>query len=509
MTFSSELNEIMHRNPDAPFVEYKGEIFTKGDYAAIADRIAELLEAAAVDPASSIGVVVRNRPGHGAALLGLIANGRWLTSIYAIQAPDAIGRELAESRFAAVIADAEDWTPPVIAAAKGCGTLGIALIKGAKGERAVALVPGLESLGQGPFRKVEGEPGLEILSSGTTGKPKRIVFPMRMLVRSVESLRALPDTGRKEPDIMCWPYGGIGGMGCLIGSAFLERYSCLIEKFDVTEWADAVERLKPGMVTGMPAMARMILDADVPKEKLASIRYFYGGSAPFPPDLQAQFEAAYGIAVIWAYGATEFCGTIISWTPELHRHYRDTKLGAMGRATPGVSLRVTDMESGQELPPGQDGFLEARVASMGDEWVKTTDIICIDTDGFVFHKGRGDGAILRGGHKILPEKVVEVLRSHPAVLDAAVIGLDDHRLGAVPVAAVETRSGFAPPGAEALKAHVRDRLTAPQVPVRIYFVPSLPRTTSMKVDLKAVRTLFEDTGSQERVAERPSEKVAE
>lgn len=492
MTFSQTLSEIVHRDPDMPILEFKGRVFTKGEYAKLADRTVALLDAGGVEQRMSVGIVVRNRPLHAAAMLGLIAHERWLTSIYVIQSPEAIAQELAESRFAAVIADVQDWTAPVLEAARKSGTLGIQLDHGALGgsiEQQLGFVAGLEKKGEGPFREVAGEPGLEILSSGTTGKPKRIIFPNRMLVRTVESVMAGRE-GAVEPDILCWPYGGIGGMCGLVASAMLDRFTCLLEKFNVAEWAEAVERLKPKLVSGVPAMARMILDAKVPKDKIASVQYFYGGSAPMTPALQTEFEETYGIDVIWAYGATEFCGTIISWSPSLRKEYKESKLGSMGKALPGIRLRVTDIETGAELPPGAEGFLEALVPTISDRWIRTTDIVTIDEDGFVFHKGRGDGAILRGGYKVLPEKVVEALRSHPAVLDAAVIGLPDDRLGSIPVAAVELKSGVEAPTAEELRDHSRAELTAPQVPAKILIMPALPRTTSMKVDLKAVTQAF-------------------
>lgn len=492
MTFSETLSAKIHSDPEMPILEYKDRVLTKGEYVALADRVVAMLDAAGVEQGMSVGIIVRNRALHAAAMLGLIANERWLTSIYAIQSPEAIGQELAESRFAAVIADVQDWTDPVLEAARSCGTLAIRLDNSALGgvvEDQIGLIPGLDRKGDGPFREVAGEPGLEILSSGTTGKPKRIIFPTRMLVRTVDSVMAGRE-GRVEPDIMCWPYGGIGGMCNLVASAMLDRYTCLVEKFNVAEWADAVERLKPSYVSGVPAMARMILDAKVPKDKIASVQYFYGGSAPMTPQLQSEFEKTYGIEVIWAYGATEFCGTIISWSPTLHREFGKAKLGSMGRGLAGISLRAVDMESGAELPTGEEGFLEALVPTISDQWIRTTDIVTIDADGFVFHKGRGDGAILRGGHKVLPEKVVDALRSHPAVLDAAVIGLPDDRLGAVPVAAVELKSGVAAPSADELREHARRDLTTPQVPAKIIILPALPRTTSMKVDLKAVAQAF-------------------
>src|SRR5690606_26556106 len=111
--------------------------------------------------------------------------------------------------------------------------------------------------------------------------------------------------------------------------------------------------------------------------------------------------------------------------------------GAMGRALPGVALRT-----------GEDGRLEALAPGLGDDWIRTTDLAEIDADGFVFHRGRADGAIVRGGFKILPESLAEVLHRHPAVREAAVVGADDPRLGQVPVAAVELRAGAAEPSEE-------------------------------------------------------------
>ena len=488
MTFSQQLNAALHADPETPSMDYRGHVFTKGEIAALADHTLALLDQAGIEKGASIGVIVRNRPLHAAAMLGLIVGDRWLTTIYVIQSVQAIAEELRESRFAAVIADVVDWSPEVVAAAREAGTVGLRLDLDAR--QPIAVLPELARLGEGPFRKVEGEPGLEILSSGTTGKPKRIVFPSRMLVRMVESVMAGRDA-TIEPDILTWPYGGIGGMCALVASVMLGRYTALLEKFRVDEWVEAVERLQPKLISGVPTMARMILDAKVPPERLASIKYFYGGSAPMTTELQDEFEETYGIDVIWAYGATEFCGSIISWSPALHAEYRRSKAGAIGRALPGVTLRVTDMATGEPVPDGGDGYLEARVPMVSDDWIRTTDIVAIDGEGFVFHRGRGDGAIIRGGYKVLPEKVVDALLTHSSVLDAAVVGIADVRLGQVPVAAVELASDALPVDEQALKDHLRGLVTQPQIPVSILILPVLPRTTSLKVDLGAVRALFE------------------
>jgi acyl-CoA synthetase (AMP-forming)/AMP-acid ligase II len=141
------------------------------------------------------------------------------------------------------------------------------------------------------------------------------------------------------------------------------------------------------------------------------------------------------------------------------------------------------------LPAGETGWLEAQVDSLGEAWIRTTDLALLDEDGFVFVKGRGDGAIIRGGFKILPEQIVESLREHPAVLDAAVVGIEDEKLGQIPAAAVELAKGFELT-IVALEKHARDRLLSYQIPAKWTIVDSLPRTPTLKVILSDVKKLF-------------------
>lgn len=488
MTFSQQLREAIHANPEKDVMDFKGRFFTGGEIAGYADHTLALLAAAGIPERAAVGVIVRNKPLQAAAMLGLLTGDRWLTTVYAMQTPGSIAQELRDTRFAAVIADRIDWTPEVVAAARECGTVGLVLDLDAAAP--IAVHPELATGGPGPFRIMDGEPGLEILSSGTTGKPKRIVFPTRIMVRMVDSVK-VSNMGKAPPSILAWPYSGIGGMCDLVASPLMGRHVALLERFNVGDWVDAVERLKPETVVGVPTIARMVLDAKVPRERLAGVKYFVGGSAPMPPELQDEFEETYGIKVIWAYGATEFCGTIISWTPDLHAQFRKAKAGSMGKVLPGITLRVLDVDSGEILPAGQQGFLSALVPQVKDEWIDTTDLVVIDDDGFVFHHGRGDGAILRGGHKVIPEKVINCLRDHPSVLDAAVVGLPDRRLGGVPAAVVELKADMPQVDEAELKEHVRAALTAPQVPVAIRIVDAIPRTTSLKADLGAVRRLLE------------------
>jgi len=126
--------------------------------------------------------------------------------------------------------------------------------------------------------------------------------------------------------------------------------------------------------------------------------------------------------------------------------------------------------------------------AVGPEWIRTTDLARIDKDGFVFHQGRADNAIIRGGFKIVPEKVCEILRLHSDVAEAAVVGVDEARLGQVPVAVIEPHPGKHPSPAE-LERHLRGYLAAPNIPVQFLYVDRLPYTASTKVHVSEVRKL--------------------
>jgi acyl-CoA synthetase (AMP-forming)/AMP-acid ligase II len=490
MKVRQQLEKALRRDPGRVALEYRGEKITCGMISGLADALITQLAAAEVPQDAPVAIVARNRPAHASAVLGLVEAGRTVSNLYAFQSPEALAADLAVTGFAAVVADEQDWTPPVVEQLRRTGAVGVILRWST--EHPATLLPDLAQLGRGPFRAPLTEPGIEILSSGTTGPPKRVAIPDRVLVRAVESIRGGAVDAGVSPDIMVWPISGIGGTCCLIADFAIERLLVLLEKFDLREWVDAVGHHRPRSVNVPPAVLRMMLDAGIPRADVASLEYVYGGSAPMPPELQDEFENVYGIKVIWAYGATEFCGTLVTWTPELHDRYSRSKRGSMGRPFPGVQLRVVDVDTDEELPRGEQGYLEALLPEISPDWIRTTDLASIDQDDFVFHKGRGDGVILRGGFKVMPERIDSALREHPSILDASTVGIADSRLGHVPATAIELRHGTTRPTSEDLDAHVRARLNSVHVPVRYLITEGLPRTTSMKPDLRAVRALLEN-----------------
>jgi acyl-CoA synthetase (AMP-forming)/AMP-acid ligase II len=479
---------------DGQCISYQGRWYSGDDVTAYGDAIASLLREAGVPDDAPVGLVVRNRLPHAAAIMGFIAAGRTVSMIYSFQSADAIGRDIEKLELSAIVADAEDWTDEVVAAAKRAGSAGVALSMRAP---TVAAVANLERRDQSR-RHAEPEPGvaLQILSSGTTGPPKRQSIKTQVLERTVFSVtsgEAAPPGA--PPEFSYWQFGGIG-VCQLIAGAYNGRRIVILERFSIEGWVNAVKTHGIKRSGVQPAVIRMLLDADVGKQDLASLDFLISASGPLDPETRDEFEARYGIPVKLAYGATEFAGSLCAWTPEMDREFGTSKRNSVGRALPDTGLRIVDADTGAELGVGERGLLEARITAISEDWIRTTDIASIDDDGFVTLHGRADGAINRGGFKILPETVRAVLISHPAVRDACVVGVPDVRLGQVPFAAIETVPGEPVPTDDELKELVRQSLPVYNVPVAFTVVDELPRNPALKVSIPAVAALYDARASR-------------
>ncbi len=459
-----------------------------------------LLRGAGLAEGAAVGVLLRNRPPHVAALLGLLAGRRCLVTLNPIQGATRLAQELHSLRLAAVVAASEDWGVPGLArAAREAGSA--ALVLGGGPERPLGALPGLERPGPGPHHA--RLPGVAVVmqTSGSTGPPKRVPLLARGLEEALlgavhyESGRSADASPRLRSGvaIVSSPLVHVSGLWRLLQSLLAGRRVALLERFSVEAWRGLVRRHRPAQASLVPAALRMVLDAELPSEDLASLRAVTVGTAPLDPELALAFEARYGIPVLAVYGATEFAGGVAGWTLEDRRRFGAAKRGSAGRANRGVELRVVDPGTGAVLASGEVGLLEVRAPQLGGlaaGWVRTTDLARLDADAFLFLEGRADDAILRGGFKIAPVEVARVLEQHPAVREAAVVGLPDPRLGFVPVAAVELEPGAPVPGEAELLDFARERLAGYQVPIRIRVVEALPRTPSLKVSQPAVRELF-------------------
>lgn len=498
MGLSEDIEAVLSIDPAQPALEFLGRWSTWGELQGAAQAIAAAIRSSGQGAGRRIGILMRNRAELVPAMLALLTNELCLATLNATAPDDKLAADILAVEVPLIVATEADWQRPgIVDAAAQAGSRGLSLC--ADGTvRFISDLPGEVEKWRRP-----DAPGIaiEMLSSGTTGTPKRIPLAYRSFERALRDAAGY-ERGREAGasprlrsgvQIVTAPLAHISGMTGVMNNLLAGRKICLIERFTVEAFRDAVMRHRPKVAGAPPSALRMLLDADIPKEDFASLVAYRTGTAPLDPDLADAFYRRYGIPVLQNYGATEFAGGVAGWTIEdFHAHWT-AKRGSVGRLNPGAEGRVVDPDSGELLPPGQEGLLELRAPNIGDgeTWVRTTDLAVLDTDRFLWIRGRHDGAIIRGGFKILPEDVLAALEAHPAVREAAVVGIADRRLGAVPVAAYIPKSGATPPAEEEMRGWLKERLMPYQVPVRVLAVDELPRTPSMKVSQPALKALFE------------------
>jgi long-chain acyl-CoA synthetase len=485
--------------PDSVLLEFGGQEWRRGDFARLAAKLEERLSALLPSRDIPVGLLIRNRPTHLGTLWALIAAGRPVAFMNPFQDPRQVAGEIAGSRLAVLIADRDDWASEAIReAARATATSCIQL--GATVDESAEWVGSPDYAGEAAYRAPLPGVAVEMLSSGTSGSPKRIPLGYAMLGFSIHERQAVmcrylgenPDCDSPAGTLIQYgPVVHLGGLFTALQAGMEGRRLALLEKFDVQRWREVVRRYRPSMLGLPPAQMRMVLDAEVPREDLAGALAARSGNALLDEETRQRFERRYGIPVLNIYGATEYCGPIASWTLEDHARFADAKKQSVGRLWSHVAeARILEAETGRELPSGEVGVLSVRIASVGPDWITTNDLAKLDADGFLYLTGRADDAINRGGFKIHPSQIEDVLRRHASVADAIVIGIPDARLGAVPVAAVEQRAGAEPTSEEQLRSYLRERLVAYQVPTRIRVLPALPRTPGLKVSRDGVRKLF-------------------
>jgi len=479
---SQTIAAVLALDGNAGALEYEQEWHTWGDLAASADALDDY-----VVPGTRVGVLLRNRPAHVGLLVGLLRAGACVVAINPGRGVDRVRAEVAKLNLPAVAGEPGDLEEFVQASVPCLKLASVEL--GAPITASGHLLAGSVSHADGV--------AVEMLTSGTTGTPKRIPLSYQTLERVLTGAkyyeRHAPNPVRLRTGvaIVNAPLVHLGGLFRVLQCVTDGRPFCLLERFRIDEWVQAVRRHRPASLSLVPAALRMVLEADLDRSDFSSVRSVISGTAPLDPDDADAFMEKYGVPVLISYAATEFGGGVAGWNLDDHRQFWATKRGSVGRAHPGCELRVVD-QHGDLLPPKDEGLLEVKAGQLGDnaEWTRTTDVARIDEDGFVWILGRADQAIIRGGFKVRPDDVRVALERDSRVRAAAVVGRIDHRLGAVPVAAVELRSGAAKTRSEDLLAKASAILSPYELPVEIRIMAALPRTPSGKVDLVAVRDSF-------------------
>jgi acyl-CoA synthetase (AMP-forming)/AMP-acid ligase II len=342
------------------------------------------------------------------------------------------------------------------------------------------------------------EEAVVLFTSGTTGTPKAVPLPRSLVLSRIEAYAPKVDP-TPAVSLMCVPFVHIGGMlGLMV--AFARGSTTVVQtRFDAGEWLSLVERHGVNTSFIVPTMLHRILEhPDFAGADLGSLVMLTYGAAPASPQLiRSAMDALPHVALVNTFGQTETMGSITTLGPGDHPPER---LASVGRPLPGVEVRIVDPVTAEPVPTGQVGELwvkspssvvPASLAVQGashDGWFRTGDMVSADEEGYLYPSGRLVDTINRAGEKFAPAEIEEVVRTHPAVRDVAVVGVPDTEMGSRVGIATVVRE---PVTIEELREHCGTRLAVFKLPERLVVVEEIPYNDFGKVDRKRLRAQFE------------------
>jgi acyl-CoA synthetase (AMP-forming)/AMP-acid ligase II len=344
-----------------------------------------------------------------------------------------------------------------------------------------------------------------LFTSGTTGEPKAAVLRHRHLVSyiigSVEYLGA----AEEEAQLISVPPYHIAGVSSILSSLYGGRRMVYMPGFEPEAWVEtvSVEQVTQAMV--VPTMLGRILDrVEESGRDLSSLRHVsYGGGRMPVETIERAIKVLPDVNFVNAYGLTETSSTISVLTPDDHRHAMASddpvvrgRLGSVGRPLPTVEVEIRDPE-GRPVPAGERGEVWVRgeqvageylgrSALTDDGWFRTRDAGWLDQEGFLYLDGRLDDVIVRGGENLSPGEIEDTLMRHPAVAEAAVVGIPDAEWGEAVAAAVVLERD-ASVCAEELQEWVRAHLRSTKAPKVIQFREEMPYNETGKLLRRVIR----------------------
>ncbi|SNX65114.1 acyl-CoA synthetase (AMP-forming)/AMP-acid ligase II [Streptomyces sp. TLI_55] len=480
--------------------------------AALADDVAARLGGAGLRRGDAVGVLSANTVEFVVALFGAARAGLVVAPL-----DPALPMAQLSARVGALGARGVLVGPPVAGTrlpvpawplrvgVSRAGTASVALDV----ERA-APVPGAADIGAAAHApeaatELSGDDALVMFTAGTSARPKMVPLTHANVTASVRNICASYELGPGDATVAVMPFfHGHGLFAALLAS--LASGGCVLlperGRFSATTFWDDMRAVAATWFTAVPAMHEILLDRleqEYPGPQVPPLKFVRSCSAPLNTATQRALERTFGAPLLSAYGMTESSHQA---TSEPLPGRGELKQGSVGRPT-GVEVRVVG-PGGIPCPVGVEGevWVQGPTVARGylgdadgtsytfvDGWLRTGDLGTLDADGYLSLTGRITNLINRGGEKIAPEHVEDILAGCPGVAAAAVFAVPDATYGQRVGAAVVVRDGEGVDAAEILR-YCRDRLAAFEVPDRLEVVDALPYTAKGGLDRKAVQARY-------------------
>jgi long-chain acyl-CoA synthetase len=490
------LRETAAAAPDALVYRAGGGAATYRQLDERSGQFAAGLVAAGLVPGHVVAIQLPNVPEFLTAYFGALKAGMTVLPVNPLLKAAELEHQLTDSGASIMVGFAGLHAE----AAKACELVGLPLyLAGDAAARPDGALPLSDLMSAGPLAEPGGAiwPGdaddtaVLIYTSGTTGKPKGAELTHFLLYMNCTISGQLFGARPDDVTLAVLPFFHVFGLSSVINVSV--RYGgCLsiVPRFEPRAVLDAIEADKCTVIAGVPTMLHALAQLDVSGRHVAALRVAVSGGASLPEDVMRTFEGKYGIEVLEGYGLSETGSTSSFNRPG------DRKPLSVGKPIWGVQMRIAD-NNDEPLAPGRDhigeiqisghnvmkGYrnrAEATASALAGGWLHTGDLGYVDEDGFYFIVDRTKDLVIRGGYNVYPREIEEVLFAHPGILEAAVIGKPDDRLGEEVVAVVVLREGASLDAAQII-AYCRERLAAYKYPREVRFRAELPKGPSGKI----------------------------
>ncbi|MEU3617266.1 AMP-binding protein [Streptomyces sp. NPDC006872] len=494
----------------------------------LSDSVAGHLAARGLEPGDRVAVLLQNSPLFVVALLGAWKAGATVVPVNPMYKSGEVAHVLRDGEVAALICSDRAWESylrdtaadsPVRIVLTGCEldfqTRGDARVLGFERLEQASDADDLTAVARAGHKAPEGRESapddiaLISYTSGTSGAPKGATNTHGNIMFNAERQR----TGLHLPEAPVYyalaPLFHITGMVCQLGACLNSAGTLVLTyRFEAGVVLEAFAEHRPHYTVG-PSTAFMALAAhpDVTPDHFSSFVNISSGGAPVPPALVEKFRAGFGPYIRNGYGLTECTAPCASVPPQLEAPV-DPASGTLAVGVPGPDtvVRIVD-DQGAEVPFGEQGEIvvrgpqvvpgywrrpEATAETFPGGELRTGDIGFMDERGWLYVVDRKKDMINASGFKVWPREVEDVLYTHPAVREAAVVGVPDGYRGETVKAYISLRPG-ADADADTLAAYCKDRLAAYKYPRQVEILPDLPKTASGKILRRELRSHAHDS----------------
>ena len=499
-----QLGEMLGKHhPASTALLFEDQIYSYGELDALSNRFARMLLSLGVRAGESVSYLLGNDPLLVAGYIAGFKTGIVTNPLHDRLTADEIAYIVNHAGSKIVVAG-ESYAATLAEALKGIKNIRVVCF-GKPGPLQDAAVPDLDSFSSEPLKPEmkTDDVALLLYTSGTTGRPKGVMLTHGNVAAGITAVAGGFDLKPSDRTLCIMSLSHTNALMFSTLPYLLSGGSvALCKRFSASNLWALCERYDVNSMSASPTILSILLEDETGKTGYRKLEFVKVASAPTSVDLSNRFHARFGNNLLLeTYGLTET--TSINVMNPL-RGVR--KPGSIGQALAPSEIRIVDGD-GRELPAGEVGEIEIRgptvmkgyykdpdatAATIRHGWVRSGDLARCDDDGYIFIVGRKKETIIRGGENISPLEVEQIIARHPAVREAAAVGIPDRIYGEVVAACVVKRDDVTE---SELIRHCGEYLASFKVPARIVFVDELPRNPIGKFVRRALLPYFESVGT--------------